>query len=304
MCRTKSNYPSNIKSMRVAFIAYKYGESLDEQLIPRLRERGHDADKIDVSHISLSDFDSDPVIQSLVSYDLIYYRTGLGEIGAFLLQQFLETHDKRLVNGVRLHHPFVNHKKYQVTHAARAGLPVPETFASASDSYEPIVNSLGSPFVAKDDTGAHGSGVHLIDTKEEFDLLSSTTSYIYQRYLAHPWDYRIFVRGTEPFYGFRRIPAEGEFRSNLSRGARLASIAPDKQDAVYALAARAAQAFEFDICGVDILESSADGSLCFLEINDNPGWMTEKEDGTILDLSDDIIDHLEKLNDTHSSKDM
>lgn len=284
--------------MRIAFIAQKYGESLEEQLLPRLLERGHTADKIDVTHISLSDFDHDPAMCSLLSYDLIYYRTGLGEIGALLLQQFLEAHQKRLVNGVRLRHPFVNHKKYQVTHAARAGLPVPETRASSADTYEKIVDSLGSPFVAKDDTGAHGSGVHLIATKEEYDVLPSGTSYIYQQFIAHPWDYRIFVRGTEPFYGFRRIPAEGEFRSNLSRGARLASIEAEKQDAVYALASQAAQAFEFDICGVDILEAASDGALSFLEINDNPGWLTEKEDGTILDLSDDIIDYLETLHRT------
>ena len=90
-----------------------------------------------------------------------------------------------------------------------------------------------------------------------------------QQYIANDgWDVRILIVGSEAF-AMRRVAADGEWRTNISRGGRAELFTPPTE--WIELAHAAAQALGANIAGVDILPGS-DESVWVLEVNAVPGW--------------------------------
>jgi len=66
-----------MKQLKIAIFAQQDSATITEHLMPRLRERGHTVDIVDLSIISHEGFIEQPEIQALIEYDIVYYRSGL-----------------------------------------------------------------------------------------------------------------------------------------------------------------------------------------------------------------------------------
>ncbi len=80
-------------------------------------------------------------------------------------------------------------------------------------------------------------------------------------------DYRVFVIGSKVVAAMKRIGTS--WVSNVAAGGRCESVQPD--DAMVAIALRAAKAVDIDYCGVDIIQA-ANGEYSVLEVNSIPAW--------------------------------
>jgi RimK family alpha-L-glutamate ligase len=139
-----------------------------------------------------------------------------------------------------------------------AGLPTVETVVCerAADAVA-AVRELGD-VVIKPIFGSMGHGlVRVSDPDVAFRVaktLETTRAVFYvQRAIDHGGrDYRLFVLGGRVLAAIERRAADGDWRSNVARGA--AAVAFDAPADWQALAVRAAAVIEADYAGVDLLQ--------------------------------------------------
>ncbi len=121
------------------------------------------------------------------------------------------------------------------------------------------------PFIGKIPRGsALGRGVFLISDRGSLDgyLAQSPVAYI-QEMLAIDRDIRAVVIGSKVVHAYWRIAAEGEFRSNVARGAAI-GLDPVPEEAA-GLALQTARRCGWDDVGIDICRSN--GKYYVLEAN-------------------------------------
>jgi ribosomal protein S6--L-glutamate ligase len=177
-----------------------------------------------------------------------------------------------------------------------AGLPIPKTiFIGHEQDVKTQIKYLGGlPVVIKLIGRTHGIGVVLaesasaaVSTVEAFQALNEKV--IIQEFIAEARgaDLRAFVVNGEVVASMKRQAAEGEFRSNLHRGAtaQTETLSPEETE----LACRAAQICGLEVAGVDILRSKR-GPLV-LEINASPG-LEGIENATGIDVAGKVIEYL------------
>ena len=116
---------------------------------------------------------------------------------------------------------------------AEAGINMPITgFASHTKDIEGVIESVGStPLVMKLLQGTQGHGVVLAETRKAAESVMSAfrqldADIMVQEYIKESsgTDIRAFVIGNRVVAAMKRIAPEGEFRSNLHRGARLKKL--------------------------------------------------------------------------------
>ena len=128
-----------------------------------------------------------------------------------------------------------------------------------------ILDAFQFPFVAKIPRGsARGRGVFLIRNQTDLQAYLSldTPAYI-QEYLPLDRDMRVVVIGKKIAHAYWRIAARGDFRSNVSVGARI-SLEPVPGEAL-ALARYTAKACGWNDVGIDIC--AHEGMFFVLEAN-------------------------------------
>lgn len=185
-------------------------------------------------------------------------------------------------------------KFYTTALLQEAGLPVPETIVCEGiDEAMAAVRSMGDVIV-KPIFGSMGHGlVRLSDPDVAFRVLRSLEQtrpvFYVQRALDHGGrDVRAFVIGGAVVGAIERFAAEGEWRSNMSRGGRASSIELPVE--WQQLALRAAAAIGADYAGVDLLPT-VDGAIFVLEVNGIPGWQGLQH-ATGFDVAGAIVERL------------
>lgn len=155
---------------------------------------------------------------------------------------------------------------------AAAGIPVPRTLvvqdaAAAREAFA----TLGGDCVAKPLFGSRGVGLTRVTSADDAATLvrpGGGVAYL-QEFLPHPgWDARLLVI-DDRIIAMKRIAAAGEWRTNISQGARPEPFAPPP--AWIDLAIRATRAMGALVAGVDLLQT-ADGRVVVLEVNGVPAW--------------------------------
>ncbi len=146
------------------------------------------------------------------------------------------------------------------------GLPAPRTrFYFGPKQQNSITDDFSFPFIAKKARiSSMGHGVWLIHDRHELEtyLAKNQPAYI-QEFLPVDDDYRVVVVGDEVVHAYRRVPARGSFKANISQGGTVClKNIPRK---VLELGLWAAQACGFDLTGIDICQSR--GRLYILEAN-------------------------------------
>lgn len=160
---------------------------------------------------------------------------------------------------------------------ALRGIPVPDTLMSRYPrDLDRLMKQLGGPpVILKLLRGTQGTGVIYAESQASVESMLETIwslgeDILVQRFIAESKgkDVRALVIHGKVRAAMRRIAPEGEFRSNIHRGATGEPVKLPKS--VERIAIRAAAAVGLEIAGVDILESSAGPVV--IEVNASPGF--------------------------------
>lgn len=195
------------------------------------------------------------------------------------------------------------------THAAltRAGIAHPKTITAPlvyrnleaeewanSEFVAAVEHALGFPAVAKHAVGSWGSGVFLVENRDELiDVLREAypAPVIVEEYVAgsHGRDARIYMVGDTPVAAMRRFGQGGDFRANITGGGRAEAWEPPAE---YVDVARAAMtALGLDIGSVDFLDAQ---EPLVGEVNSNAQFASLTET-TGIDVAAAVVEYLEQL---------
>ncbi len=185
-------------------------------------------------------------------------------------------------------------KFYATALLQEAGLPTPDTIVCERvDEAMAAVRELGD-VVIKPIFGSMGHGlVRVSDPEVAFRVVRALEQiravFYVQRAIPHDRrDLRVFVVGGRVLGAIERTSLDGDWRTNVSRGAAARAISLPA--AWSELAVRAAAAVGADYAGVDLLPSST-GEIYVLEVNGIPGWQGLQR-ATGIDVAGAIVDHL------------
>lgn len=181
---------------------------------------------------------------------------------------------------------------------AAHGIPIPKSllpnFLELNESL--IKSGFDAPLVVKLLESTHGLGVILsethtnaISTIEAFYRLKEKA--MLQQFVKESSgvDIRVLVVDGQVVASMRRQAMQGEFRSNLHRGATATMVRLTEKEVL--LSRKVCELLELDIAGVDILRSKS-GPL-ILEVNSSPG-LEGIETVTGYDVAGDIIKFVER----------
>jgi RimK family alpha-L-glutamate ligase len=157
-------------------------------------------------------------------------------------------------------------------------IPFPHTINTLNEQdFREACDTLGYPVIIKHSGSGQGLGVNKADNKEEVDLFITKMqedgkkfkTYVIQEFIPYVQDIRVLVIGGEVIGGMQRIPKEGEFRANFSRGGSVKML--ELSEDIKKLASDCAKATNAVNAGVDVLVT-ADGKKYILEVNRTPGF--------------------------------
>ncbi len=192
-------------------------------------------------------------------------------------------------------------KRTALQYLAAHQLPVPDSvFTAMPDNVESMLRMLGDnyPVVIKMLNSTQGQGVILGESLSAAQSIAEAfirlrEEILLQKFIAESKgkDVRVFIVGGKVIATMERSARDGEFRSNLHRGAssKKVRITPEEEE----ISLRAARLMGLDVAGVDILRS--DKGPLILEINASPGL--EGIEGT---TNVDISGHIIKFVETHA----
>lgn len=181
---------------------------------------------------------------------------------------------------------------------AANNLPVPDSvFTAMPDNVESVLKLLGDhyPVVIKTLNGTQGQGVILGESFTSSQSIAEAFIRLREEILLQKFigeakgkDIRVFVVGGKVVATMERNAQDGEFRSNLHRGASSTKVKITDEEEEIAL--RATSLMGLEVAGVDILRS--DKGPLILEINASPG-LEGIEGTTGVDIAGHIIKFVE-----------
>ncbi len=181
---------------------------------------------------------------------------------------------------------------------ASYGIDVPRSvFIGQGQDIEELINEVGGfPVIIKITESTHGAGVLLADTYSSASGIIEALHRLKEKVMLQEFveeaagtDLRVLVVAGQVVAAMKREAMEGEFRSNLHRGAqaKIEEITAREKE----LAVKACRIMGLDVAGVDLLRSSR-GPLV-LEVNASPG-LEGIETTTGVDVAGKIIDFIER----------
>lgn len=189
-------------------------------------------------------------------------------------------------------------KRTALQYLAAHKLPVPDSvFTSMPENVESALRVLAEeyPVVIKTLNSTQGQGVILGESQSAAQSVAEAfirlrEEILLQRFISESKgkDVRVFIVGGKVVATMERSAQDGEFRSNLHRGATSHKIRITSQEEEIAL--KAASLMGLEVAGVDILRSNT-GPL-ILEVNASPG-LEGIEGTTGVDIAGLIIRYVE-----------
>ena len=189
-------------------------------------------------------------------------------------------------------------KRTALQYLAANKLPVPDSiFTAMPENVESSLRVLGDhyPMVIKTLNSTQGMGVILGESQSAAQSVAEAfirlrEEILLQRFVEESKgkDVRVFIVGDKVIASMERSAQNGEFRSNLHRGASSHKVRITSEEEEIAL--NAARLMGLEIAGVDILRSNA-GPL-ILEVNASPG-LEGIEGTTGVDIAGQIIKYVE-----------
>jgi ribosomal protein S6--L-glutamate ligase len=287
--------------MRVAILSRNPKLYSTQRLKKAGEERGHKVEVIDHMKCVLFIEKKNPMVlyqgKRLDYFDAIIPRIGASVTfyGAAVVRQFEMMKVFTAVESQALIRSRDKLRSLQIL--SRAGLGLPKTiFMDYSRETEGIVESVGgAPVIIKLLEGTQGLGVVLAENKKAAKSVIEAFHGLHARIIVQEFikeakgaDIRALVVNGEVVGAMRRQAREGEFRSNLHRGATAKVVKLSKAEKYSAILA--AKKMGLGVAGVDMLPSNR-GPL-ILEVNSSPG-LEGIEGATKVDIAGKIFQFLE-----------
>lgn len=189
-------------------------------------------------------------------------------------------------------------KRTALQYLAANQVPVPDSvFTAMADNVESSLHVLGDhyPVVIKMLNSTQGQGVILGESQHAAQSVAEAfirlrEEILLQRFIEESkgCDVRVFIVGGKVVATMERNAQNGEFRSNLHRGAMSKRVTITETE--QAMALKSAELMGLQVAGVDILRSNT-GPLV-LEVNASPG-LEGIEGTTGVDIAGHIIKFVE-----------
>jgi len=185
----------------------------------------------------------------------------------------------------------------------KAGIPMPETIIAPMtfenigytnyDFLEEVADRLSFPMVVKESFGSFGQQVYLVNDRDELQAKMKAIGpkpVIFQRFIRTSYgrDIRLQVVGDRVVASMYRYSENGDFRANVTNGARMKPYEPTPEQC--SLALNCCRIIGLDFAGVDILFGENDEPLV-CEINSNAHFKNIY-DCTGVNAADAIIEHI------------
>jgi ribosomal protein S6--L-glutamate ligase len=289
--------------MRILLLSRNPSLYSTARLVRSARARGHEVDVIDPMQMQFAAVRGLPDILHdgvrLERYDAVLPRIGASvtSYGAAVVRQ-LELAGNTVLNGADSI-MLARDKVRSLQLLSRHGVRVPRTVSMRSlAGLEAALEIIGGcPAIVKLQNGTQGVGTMIADTEQALFALCETLGAMGQQIVLQEFireakgsDVRVFVVGGKVVASMRRTAPEGEFRSNIHRGARGDAVVLNKRFRLAAL--KAARALGLEIAGVDILAGR--GEPLIVEVNCSPG-LEGIEQVTHVDIAKAVIEHTERL---------
>lgn len=177
-----------------------------------------------------------------------------------------------------------------------AGIDIPKSFIvyNTTDLGEMLKMLPAGPVIIKLLESTHGAGVIIADTHQSATSIIEAFTKSGKRVLVQEFikesggaDIRAIVVGGKVIAAMRRQAAEGEFRSNLHRGASSAAVKLSEEEAM--IVKQAARTMGLDVAGVDLLPSNR--GYLVMEVNASPG-LEGIENTTGIEVGVEIMDYV------------
>ena len=168
-------------------------------------------------------------------------------------------------------------KYWTALRLADAGVPTPKTALVQNEkSLQESLDVIGEeyPLILKTLRGSKGVGVIFIESRRQLSSLlqllwkqDETTEILVQSYIKSDFDVRVLVLGGKIQAAMRRGVVEGDFRSNVSQGAKVKEYKLNDEE--IAICLNANRAVNGVWTAVDFIKNGKDTFV--LEVNSSPG---------------------------------
>lgn len=278
-----------------------------KRLKKEAEKRGHALDSCYVSDLVIlcreGKYEPNIKDKSLTEYDLIYLWTlGARRWVWYAACEHLSKYGVRIVNSAVVDPEFnfnINVAKEYLLNTQH-DIPYPQSMVIlSSKSVGSVKQNFDFPLILKTGEGRQGKSVYKINDNDELtqrikELEKDKLTYVVREFIPNGGDIRVFTVGYKAIGAMRRIPKEGDFKSNISQGGRGEKFDLEKYSDIKILAEKAAEVNRVEIAGVDIITHAKTGKHYVLEVNPGPQFLgLEKYTG--INASRKIIEYFEKL---------
>lgn len=191
--------------------------------------------------------------------------------------------------------PFMNYYRQ-----FKEEIPFPKSALVFSEKSLPsVMKDFNYPVIVKTSLGRQGRGVFKVDNVDELKVsvaegLEVANSVIVREFLPNDGDIRILTVGFKAIGAMKRIPRQGDFRSNISLGGRGEKFDLSKSPGIAEIAEHASRLTRTEVAGVDVMINKNNDKPYLLEVNPSPQFKGfEKFVGT--NVAEEIIKYFETL---------
>ena len=289
--------------MKVAILSRNKNLYSTNRLYNAGTKRGHHIEIIDYLRCYINIGENQTAIyynsNKLGNYDAVLPRIGASQTsyGTAIVRQF-EMTDNYVVN--KSDAIIASRDKLRSLQIlTQHGIDMPITgYASHTMDIQDVIEKVGkTPLIMKLLQGTQGNGMVLAETMKAAESVMSAFKQVDADILVQEFikessgiDIRVIVVGNKVVAAMQRVAPEGEFRSNVHRGAATKHIdlTPEEKE----IAVKSTKVLGLNVAGVDLMRSKR-GPLV-LEVNSSPG-LQGIELLTGADVAGEIISYIESI---------
>ncbi len=201
-------------------------------------------------------------------------------------------------SGIRVFNRTYSHRRAKdklatLVWLAHHGLPIPRTTVTERLAVAVAATKRYEDIVSKPLRGSQGQGIFRLQNPDLafriFKIMQTANqTMLIQEFIDTPGrDIRVFVVGSKVIGAMYRYAKPGEWKTNVSRGAKPKECPLTTE--LEQLALKASKALEMDFAGIDILEE--DNQLVVSEVNSAPNW-SGLQKATGVDAAEEIAAYL------------
>jgi RimK family alpha-L-glutamate ligase len=171
---------------------------------------------------------------------------------------------------------FVPSKIFEASAFEKNLMNYPKTYQAISfQNWKKLLSRMSFPVIVKPIYGQKGQNISVLKTKGDYlsFFAANPQGYLAQEYLKVKDDMRVFIVGKKVLGAMKRNVPKGDFRANVSLGAKATKIVVTEE--MKTLALKATRLLGYEIAGVDLIEHL--NKLYIIEVNATPQWQKFKE---------------------------